>query len=286
MTDRPGTERNAGEDWAERTLRALGGEAASERLDLAEAALALASFDSPTDRLDAYRDHLRQMTDEVGAAAGSSAEPEARLAALNHVLFGLHGYAGDDETYDDLQNANLIRVIDRRKGLPVALGILMIHLARAQGWEMDGLDFPGHFLLRFDAGGERRIVDPFHAGATLDAPDLRALLKATSGADAELDGRHYEPVADRDILLRLQNNIKLRLIRDRRVEEALGIVERMLMVAPDRGALWREAGLMNAHIGQIRSAVAALETYVAQAPADSARLEAEGLIRELRGRLN
>jgi regulator of sirC expression with transglutaminase-like and TPR domain len=275
----------AGEDWAERTLRALGDSDPAERLDLAEAALALASFDAPADRLDGYRDHLGQMAAEVGAAAGAAEEPEARLAALNHVLFGLHGYAGDDETYDDLQNANLIRVIDRRKGLPVALGILMIHLARAQGWEMDGLDFPGHFLLRFDAAGERRILDPFHAGATLDAPALRALLKATSGADAELDGRHYEPVSDRDILLRLQNNIKLRLIRDRRVEEALGIVERMLMVAPDRSPLWREAGLMSAHIGQLRSAITALETYVAQAPADPARLEAEGLIRELRGRL-
>lgn len=276
---------SGGEAWAEATLRRLA-EAGDGALDILDGALALAAFDAPTERLAGYRDHIARMERDLATAAGEADDAELRLAALNHVLFGLHGYAGDADTYDDLQNANMIRVIDRRKGLPVALGILMLHLARSQGWEMHGLDFPGHFLLRLDAPGERLIVDPFHGGVALDAPALRALLKATSGAGAELEAKHYDAISDRDVLIRLQNNIKLRLIQARRVEEALNIVDSMLMLAPDRISLWREAGLMNAHIGKTRTAIDAFETYIAKETRSEPRREAEALVGELREKLN
>lgn len=273
------------EPQAEETLRRLS-EQGDGPLDLMEGALAFAAFDAPTDRLAAYRTHLEQMTQEVAEASREAHDADSRCAALCHVLFGLHGYGGDAETYDDLQNANLIRVIDRRKGLPVALGVLMIHLARAQGWDMRGLDFPGHFLLRLDGSGERVILDPFNGGTPVDAPTLRSLLKATTGADAELAPRHYEPVPDREILLRLQNNIKLRLVQARRVEEALSIVEHMLLLAPENSALWRESGLMNAHIGNVRTALAAFETYIDLEPAALQRQEIQSLMGELRGKLS
>jgi regulator of sirC expression with transglutaminase-like and TPR domain len=277
------------EAWAEEVLQALARQGDAP-FDIAEGALALAAFDSPTDRLAFYRDHLstmeRDLADAMTKAEADSPDAALRLVAINHVLFGLHGYSGDTDTYDDLQNANIIRVMDRRRGLPVALGILMMHLARSQGWDMHGLDFPGHFLLRFEVEGERIIVDPFHGGVPLDAPALRALLKATAGNDAELQARHYEPVSDRDVLLRLQNNIKLRLIKDQRVEEAAHIVESMLLLAPDRPTLWRESGLMNAHIGKVRTAIAALETYLQKETRDSPRREVATLVDELRSSLH
>ncbi|MDF1747505.1 MAG: transglutaminase-like domain-containing protein [Alphaproteobacteria bacterium] len=277
------------EVWAEDMLQALARQE-DGAFDIIEGALALAAFDSPSDRLVFYREHLTTMVqdvaDAISKADSDSVDAMQRLTVINQVLFGLHGYSGDTETYDDLQNANIIRVIDRRRGLPVALGILMMHLARAQGWEMRGLDFPGHFLLRFECEGERIIVDPFHGGVSLDAPALRALLKATAGNDAELQSHHYEAVSDRDVLLRLQNNIKLRLIKDQRVEEAVHIVESMLLLAPDRATLWRESGLMNAHIGKVRTAIAAFETYLQKETRDSSRREVATLVNELRSSLN
>jgi regulator of sirC expression with transglutaminase-like and TPR domain len=273
------------EAWAEATLRRVAGPDAGP-LDLREGALALAVFDAPTERLEGYRAHLDQMTREVADAVGDDASGEGRLAALTHVLFGMHGYRGDSETYDDLQNANLIRVMDRRKGLPVALGILMIHLARTRGWDMVGLDFPGHFLIRLDTGGARLVVDPFHEGAVMDAAALRALLKMAVGQDAELRPEHYEPISDRDILLRLQNNIKLRLLRAQRIDEAAGVVDGMLLLAPNRPALWRESGLMNAHIGNVRTAIGAFDRYLDIETRPGPRQEIEALRGELRGKLN
>jgi regulator of sirC expression with transglutaminase-like and TPR domain len=86
-----------------------------------------------------------------------------RVAALTQVMAEEHGYNGDRQHYDDLQNANLIRVIDRRRGLPVALGILYLHAARAQGWRAAGINFPGHFLIAVEHDGERAHPRPVRA---------------------------------------------------------------------------------------------------------------------------
>lgn len=273
------------EENAEALLRGIAN-SGPEPVDIMKAALALASFDAPTDRLSSYHQHLEDMVRDVGIARGEEDTAHNRVTALNHVMFSLYGYKGDTENYDDLQNANLIRVIDRRKGLPVALGILMLHLARAQGWEMAGIDFPGHFLLRLDGPDQRVIVDPFHEGAVLDAAALRALLKAIAGPEAELSAHHYEAVGDIDVLLRLQNNIKLRLIQAQRIEEAAGILDTMLLLRPHETRLWRESGLLNAHTGRIRTALAALETYVSKEENEGAREEAKALMTELRSTLN
>src|SRR3546814_10733859 len=105
-----------------------------------------------------------------------------------------------------MSNADMTRVIDRRRGLPVSLGILYLHGARAQGWPICGLNFPGHFLLRLDLGAQRSIIDPFNGGETRDAAALRALLKTMAGEAAELPPEHTRPVRCRDDLLRLQHN--------------------------------------------------------------------------------
>jgi regulator of sirC expression with transglutaminase-like and TPR domain len=112
----------------------------------------------------------------VAEACGEGGGLEERCAALNRTIHARYGYEGDSATYDDLQNANLIRVIDRRKGLPIALGILYIHAARSHGWDIVGLSFPGHFLLRLDCAGERAILDPFHRGKIRDAGEMPAIV--------------------------------------------------------------------------------------------------------------
>ena len=167
---------------AQAFLRDVGG-MGDGPLPLAPAALALAALERPSVDLARYHHHLASLAHEVGAVAGGSAEIERRVAALNTVILERYGYQGDTLTYEDLQNANLMRVIDRRKGLPVALGILYIHAARAQGWDMAGLAFPGHFLVRLQDAGARLILDPFHGGKPREAAELRDLLKAAEQRD-------------------------------------------------------------------------------------------------------
>ncbi len=282
----------------EARLRRIGGQADAE-IALAESALLLAALERPRVSLERYQHHLSLLARDTGEEAardGAGRSLPGRVGALNAVIRARHGYSGDNLTYDDPQNANLMRVIDRRKGLPVALGILYIHAARAQGWAIEGLNFPGHFLLRLDLGGERVILDPFDEGALREPKDLREILRrvagpgvgpgAGPGADAELRPEYTRPVSNREILLRLRNNIKLRLLRDQRGEEALAVIESMLMIAPGQGAHWREAALLHAQLGNLRAAVMALENVIELGGTQQEMLEAARLLQSLKSRIN
>ncbi len=248
-------------------LSALGGLADAD-IPLGRAALSLASMGRPGVPLDRYEAHL----DALGAAVADgrqgfrgAVDVEAAARLLAHVLAVEFGYRGDLDTYDDLQNANLIRVIDRRRGLPVALGILYAEAARAQGWQLSGLNFPGHFLVRLDVGGDRRVLDPFNGGQTVDAAAMRGLLTAVEGPDATLRPQHYAPVGNRDILLRLQNNLKLRHVRAGALGEALAVLDAMVLIAPDLAWHWRERGLVHQRLGHPTAAIADLEHFQALA---------------------
>ncbi len=259
------------------------------RIDLAEAALTLAAADRPGVPLDPYRRHLERLVDDVRAYVGGT-EPEVPLAlrveALVQVIVRKYGYGGTEAVFDDLEAANMMRVIDSRSGLPIVIGILFIHAARSLGWAIAGLDFPGRFLVRMDGDGGRRILDPFGGGRVLASPDMRDMFKAFAGNHVELTPDHYREMGNRDMLLRLQGNIKVRLLRGERLYDALETIETMLLFAPAAAELWREAGLLHARLDHVKDAVAALEEYVRQCGGDSARYNTSILLQELRTRLN
>lgn len=259
-------------------------------IDVAEAALILAAVGRTDmeESAEPYRRHLGRLADEVGAYAGSSAADDLGLCAeaLNQVIARRYGYGGNDATYDELDSANLMRVIDRRHGLPVVLGVVYIDVARRLGWSAAGLNFPAHFLIRLERGGRRQVIDPYNGGRSLGPREMRALLKAMAGEDAELTPEFSADVGNRDVLVRIQNNIKLRLLKQERMEEALDCIETMLLFAPDTVPLWREAGLLNARLDKLKAAVAALEEYLRHPGGDEARFRASALLQELRARLN
>ncbi len=257
-------------------------------VELAEAALALAVLDRPGVAVGRYRNHLRTLRAEVAAAYEQAPKRglDSMIDSLTSVIFGHHRYGGDTLTYDDLQNANLIRVIDRRKGLPVALGILCLDAGRAQGWRMAGLRLPGRFVVRLEADGVRAILDPFDGGKRLAAADIRGLVKGAGGEHAELHPSHFEPASDREILLRLQNNIKIRLLATKRTERALRVVEIMLRFAPKEAGLWREAGMIHAQMGALGAAVASLRACRELTQDAAGRHNVAAVLQDLEAQIN
>ena len=267
------------------------GAAADGEIDLAEAALLLGSFDRPEVDLDHSRRRLAELVQDV-AGEHERMDPAERETLAGRALIlattiaGRHEFSGDRETYDDLANANLISVIERRRGLPVALSIIYIHVARALGWPMEGLNFPGRFLVRLGASDGRAVLDPFDGGRIRDAVALRELLKIGAGASAELAPEHFTAAGNRDILLRLQNNIKVRLVQSDQIEAAVGALERMLLIAPKEPLLWLEAGGHYARLGNLRAAIDAADRSRGLATDERLRQRAERLLQELKGKLN
>lgn len=265
------------------------GQLPDAEIDLAAVALQFARIDAPDADWRAAAVQLSDIARRAVQAAAALADEEdcaARRAALAAVLHRDLGYAGDAETYDDLANANLIRVIERGRGLPVALGILWLHAAEAAGWAAHGVDFPGHFLIALETGRRLCVVDVFDRGAAMEAPALRALIKRFEGPAAELRPGLLHPMEKRDVLLRLQNNIKLRRLRAGQLPEALACTEDMLRLAPGHGALWREAGLMNHRLERHGAALACLERALEITPQGESADRLRALAEELRQRLN
>ena len=266
-------------DQAEAVLRAFGQD--GDAVPIVDAALALAILDRPEAEPDSYQLHLEELASPLQVEALGI---EGRAEALRKRFGERFGYHGDSETYDDLENANLMGVIDRRRGLPVALGVLYMHVARAQGWGMSGLAFPGHFLLRLDAEGEHSVIDPFHDGRTLEPPALRRLFREVTGQDA-MTPAHCGTVTDVQVLVRLQNNVKIRHLRASHLPEALAVIESMLLFAED-AELWRESGLVQARLGSLRAAREALERSLAMAPLSPHAAETRTLLQSLTKQLN
>jgi regulator of sirC expression with transglutaminase-like and TPR domain len=267
------------------------GQLPDAEIDLAATALQFARIDAPDADWRAASATLtaiaRAAVEEAAAdPAADGGDARARCAVLARILHGRFGLAGDAETYDDLANANLIRVLERRRGLPVALGILWMHAAEAAGWATHGVDFPGHFLLALEAPRGQLLVDVFAGGQALDAPALRALIKRIEGEAAELRPGLLRPMQRREVLLRLQNNIKLRRLKAGDLTGALACTGDMLRIAPDAAGLWREAGLMNQRLDRIGAALACFDRFLDLVPEGEAAARIRMLAAELRQRLN
>lgn len=271
---------------ARAALEAIG-QLPDAEIDLAGAALQLARIDLPDADWHEAGAHLSDLARDAARLGaeyqdGDTADQAGALAGL----MARNRYTGDGQTYDDLANANLIAVTQRRRGLPVALGILWLHCARAAGWAAHGADFPGHFLLVLTAGGTQMVLDVFDGGAPMDARRLRTLIKRVEGSKAELRPGLLLPMSARSVLLRLQNNIKARRLDAGDIAGALSCVEDMLRFAPDTASLWREAALVNQRLDQVAAALRCYDRFLMMVPegeaADRVRIAAE----ELRSRLN
>ncbi|PZQ47707.1 MAG: hypothetical protein DI551_02795 [Micavibrio aeruginosavorus] len=268
------------------------GEKQDSDINLLAAALALCAPSHEGISADRYFNHVSKLAQDTGERyitllnAGADNSAATRLAALKHTLSDKEGYSGDTEKYDDLQNADLMRVIDRRKGLPISLCILYICAGRMNGWDLDGINFPGHFLCRIQYGGVRLIFDPFSGCEVMEAPALRQLLKKIRGKHAELSADYYQPCTNRDTLIRLQNNVKLRLIEAEDYEGALKSVELMRLIDPNEYRLLLDAGVLYAKTGQRKAASDVLERYIGLTPNPQDRRDAEAILRQIRDTVN
>lgn len=257
-------------------------------IDIADAALQLARADHPQGNIAEARAHLSDIARAAVVAAGEVPAEDlvGQAVVLARLMGERFGYSGDRDTYDDTANANLFRVIDRRRGLPVALGVLWLHAARAAGWGCHGVDFPGHFMLALAHGDAQLVLDVFNGGATMDARALRRLIKNVEGPQAELRPGLLRPMSTRAVLLRLQNNIKLRRLQAGDMDGAVSCTEDMLRIAPDEAAQWRDASVMHQRLGRLGDALRCGGKFLDLVPEGEAAERMREAMSELRSRLN
>lgn len=242
-----------------------------EPIDLARAALIAARIEQPALDPRPSLDRLDRLGERASERLSRLERPtnDARAAALNLLLFEQEGFAGNHAHYDDYRNSLLNVVLDRRLGIPITLALIYMEVARRAGVDVDGVAFPGHFLMRMPAHPDRGdddalILDPFDAGRALDEPACRKLLAAHVGLDDErpFDPGLLRPCAPRYMLTRLLNNLKRAYVDLRSFPQARSVIDLMLTVDPTLHSERRDRGLVAYHLDDFRGALRDLEDYL------------------------
>ena len=247
--------------------------------DLPAAALMMARVAYPNldpgtylERLDALGREARR---RVAAATISTLEipPHvdpavfARIVALNEFLFGEERFTGNDAQYDDPRNSFLNEVLDRRTGIPITLALVYMEVAKRAGVEVEGVNFPGHFLVRCRGVKGTRysrdlLIDAHHGGALLSDTMCRELLTRHAGDEAVRDSHILSHATKLQILMRMLLNLKRAYVRLYSFQQARDITELLLSVDPAGVTELRDRGLLAYHLNDLPSALRDLQTYL------------------------
>ena len=245
-----------------------------ERIDLARACLMIAEDAYPGLDVERYIGDIERLAIRLRARIPQSGGAEERVVALNQFLYGDLGYWGNTEDYYDPRNSYLNEVLDRRTGIPITLGIVYMELGRRVGLPLEGVSFPGHFLVRLRLRGGALVLDPFTGGAPQAEDELRRRLervipdRARGGvplAELPLD-EFLEPASNRQILSRVLRNLKGIYREAGKPERVLEVLNRMLVVSPDASAELRDRGYVYQKLECWRPALKDLTDYLEREP--------------------
>lgn len=241
---------------AEDALRRAGDAPEDEAFPLFEAAIACAVHENPERSVTEVRAFADAGVERLSQRLGSESPEEA----LAETMAGDLRLGGDLLTYDHPDNADVIAVCERRKGLPVALGVFYLHVARKCGLNVKGVDFPGHFLLRIETTEGPLALDPFSEGRVVLPSELtrRALHAGLTPNVADRLDRLMAPVSDRAVLIRLQNNIFARAAQRADYAQAERAALRRALLDPKDHRPWLDVAAAREGQGALAGCLQAL----------------------------
>ena len=230
-----------------------------EEMSLAEAALLIAQDEYPHLDISAYLQRLDDLSRDVGARLSPGAPPENIIAAMNNLLFQEEGFAGNEKNYYDPRNSFLNDVLDRRLGLPITLSIVYMEVGRRLGLSLEGVSFPGHFLVKLKLKQGRVVLDPYSGGVSLSEQELNNRLHQSYGDQLHVPLNRLLASADKKhILTRLLYNLKAIYLHREEFTKVLAVIDRILLINPNLPEELRDRGLI---FERLECAQSALEDY-------------------------
>jgi regulator of sirC expression with transglutaminase-like and TPR domain len=239
---------------------------------LAPAALLIARIEYPRLDVEAYLAKLDAMGELARQAVQrrlertSDSSQLACIRAVNEYLFDELHFVGNRQKYEDPRNSCLNEVLDRRTGIPITLCVVYMEVARRAGLHIDGVNFPGHFLVRCPEARSRGtsglIIDPFHGGALLSEHDCRLLLQRQVGSEVAFSRSLLAPTTRLQIRVRMLINLKRIYVHMRSFPQARDVTELLLAMTPSALSELRDRGLLAYHLNDVTGALRDLQTYL------------------------
>lgn len=245
-----------------------------QAVDLGLGALLIAAETYESLDIDAYLGRIDELAEAARRRLARTERAEHRAVALLDFLFNEKGFVGNRDDYYDRRNSFLNDVIDRRTGIPITLGVLHMEVGRRLALPIEGVGFPGHFLIKF-VGATEIVLDPFF-GEVLDDAGCAERLKSVLGKDAHLEPRHLRSSGKKEILVRMLGNLKQIHLRAKEFDAALSCSDRILLLTPGLRHELRDRGLLYEQLECYRAAQEDLQQFLALAPDD----ETADIVRE------
>ena len=233
---------------------------------MARAALLVAQEAYPQLPVEIYQNRLDQLAEEVRGRLGDETAPLVVLDELLDTLYRRHGFSGNREAYYDPRNSFLNDVLDRRLGIPLTLGMVLLEVGWRLGLPLEGVAFPHHFLVRYRGEGLDLLLDPFDGGQIRFEDQAQELLDRVYGGMVRVQPSFLRTATRRDMLVRLLTNLKGVYLNAEDSLRTLGVVERILMLRPDAASERRALGLLLARMGRFDEAADHLRAYLATEP--------------------
>jgi regulator of sirC expression with transglutaminase-like and TPR domain len=230
-------------------------------IDLAEAALILASDEYPELDIAYYVARLDGMAKTLGERLAPEREARATIDALVSYLFEELEFHDNTDEYYDPRNSYLNEVLERRTGLPITLSVVVLALARRLDLPIVGVGLPGHFMVKWMEPAREIIFDPFHGGEILDVRGVEQRLREIQPL-VPFHASWLAPVGTKYILMRMLQNLKAVFVRQEELERARQVVDKLLLLDPRAGDEIRDMGLLSLRLGAFRQAAISLEQYL------------------------
>lgn len=235
-------------------------------IDLAAGALLIAASEYPQLQAAPYLRRLDLLAERVYDRLSGETAPVLVLEEICRVLFVEEGFRGNADAYYDPRNSFLNDVLDRKLGIPITLGIVVLEVGWRVGLPLEGINFPGHFLVRYRGQVARLLVDPFDGGRVRWEDEGQDLLDRVYGGMVRMRDEFLQPASRSDILARVLTNLKGIYLNTRDDDRALAAVDRILMIRPTAPVELRDRGLLLARNGRNVEAVRDLERYLTSVP--------------------
>ena len=233
---------------------------------LAEAALAIAAEEYPELDATAYLAELDRLAGLVIRRSPVARRAATTLRAVREILFEDEGFRGNEKAYYDPRNSYLNQVLDRHLGIPITLSLVFMEVARRAGLVLEGVGFPGHFLVKLSPeAGPEIFIDPYNAGELLTAEECVARFKSVSQG-RDFDPKFLQAVSPHLILGRMLHNLKRIYVEQGDDVRAYWVIDRLLILSPGAADEIRDRGLVSARLGLKPAAARDLETYLALQP--------------------
>ncbi len=260
---------------AERLTEIIGGPECD--IPLTEAALLVATHRYPDLDIRYYLDLIERFGTTVAGQVDNDCGAPDKVVALNRYLFDELGFAPNAEDYFDPRNSFLNDVVERRTGIPITLSLVYMAVGNHLGLEMNGVCYPGHFLVKCALSEGIIVLDPFCRGQSLDICDLQRLLRETQGGEVSraIVAACLVAASKREILLRMLRNLKMIYLRNHELDSALTIMDWIVAANPRQAVEIRDRGMVYQELECFRAAASDFERYLELAPgcsdADSIR---------------